>query len=430
MKISLLTTICCVIACSAFAQATVTVDVNKPGRAVSPTLWGIFFEDINLSADGGIYPELVRNRSFEDSDQPDHWNLSSAPGGQGAMSIDASEPLNALNRHSLRVKVDGAFTLENDGYWGMNIVKGDSDTFRFAARATDGFTNPVSVKIVSSSGNELAGGQISGLARNWRYHTLDLVASGSDPKAKLQISASGHGTLFLDMVSLTPKTTWRGHGLRVDLAEALDALHPSFMRFPGGNWIEGDDLAHMYHWKTTIGDIDARAPLWNTWGYNGSNSVPMQQVSLPSVGTAWHTVTLGFTGTNITVSYDTNQLISVTDGEATPYSSGGVCLDMWTATTKYFLGVDNVVVNSVVSNPQAIVPPPVIGLIYLTDGGSLVISWSAVSGNLYRLQFTEGFGSATWNDILPDVLATGPTVIVTNALGGSSQRFYRVLRGQ
>ena len=268
MKISLLTMAGCVIACSILAQATITVDADKPGHAVPPTLWGIFFEDINLSADGGIYPELVRNRSFEDSDQPDHWNLSSAPGGQGAMSIDASEPLNALNRHSLRVKVDGAFTLENDGYWGMNIVKGDSDTFRFAARATDGFTNPVSVKIVSSSGNELAGGQISGLARNWRYHTLDLVASGSDPKAKLQISASGHGTLFLDMVSLTPKTTWRGHGLRVDLAEALDALHPSFMRFPGGNWIEGDDLAHMYHWKTTIGDIDARTPLWNTWGYN------------------------------------------------------------------------------------------------------------------------------------------------------------------
>ena len=105
------------------------------------------------------------------------------------MSVDASEPLNPFNRHSLRVKVDGAFTLENDGYWGMNIVKGDRYTFRMAARATDGFTNPVSVKIVSSSGTELAGGEISGLAGNWRYHTLDLVASDSDPKAKLQISS-------------------------------------------------------------------------------------------------------------------------------------------------------------------------------------------------------------------------------------------------
>ena len=275
MKISLLTMAGCVIACSAFAQATITVDADKPGHAVPPTLWGIFFEDINLSADGGIYPELVRNRSFEDSDppspgsyggagQPDHWQLSNAAGGQSAMSVDASEPLNPLNRHSLRVKVDGGVTLENGGYSGMNIVKGDGYAFRLAARATDGFTNQVSVKIVSSTGNELAGGEISSLSGNWRYHTLDLVASDSDPRAKLQISAAGQGTLFLDMVSLMPKTTWKGHGLRVDLETALDALHPSFMRFPGGNWVEGDDLAHMYHWKTTIGDIDTRTPLWNT----------------------------------------------------------------------------------------------------------------------------------------------------------------------
>ena len=267
----------CLIAGSIFAQATITLDVNKPGHAVPPTLWGIFFEDINLSADGGIYPELVRNRSFEDSDQPDHWKLFDAAGGQGAMSVDASVPLNPLNRHSLRVKVDGAFTLENDGYWGMNIVRGDGYTFRCAARATDGFSGPVNVKIVSSSGSELAGGEILTLSGDWRYHTLELVASDSDPKAKLQISSAGSGTLFLDMVSLLPKTTSKGHGLRVDLAEALDALHPSFMRFPGGNWIEGDDFAHIYHWKTTIGDIDARTPLWNTWGYNTTQGLGFEE---------------------------------------------------------------------------------------------------------------------------------------------------------
>jgi len=277
MKTLFITAAGCLIACSILAQATITVDVNKPGHAVPPTLWGIFFEDINLSADGGIYPELVRNRSFEDSDQPDHWKLSNAAGGQSAMNVDDSAPLNPLNRHSLRVKVNGAFTLENEGYWGMNIVKGDSYTFRFAARATDGFTNPVNAKIVSSSGNELAGAEISRFAGNWRYHTLDLVAFDSDPKARLQISGSGQGTLFLDMVSLMPRTTWKGHGLRTDLAEALQALHPSFMRFPGGNWIEGDDLAHMYHWKTTIGDIDARTPLWNTWGYNTTQGLGFEE---------------------------------------------------------------------------------------------------------------------------------------------------------
>lgn len=251
-----------------FAQATITVNADKPGHAVSPWLWGIFFEDINLSADGGLYPELVRNRSFEDSDQPEYWTFASAVGGNSSAVIDHSRPLNTFNTHSLRVNVGGAFTLQNGGYWGMNIIQGDTYKLKLAARVEDGFDGPLTVKLISSTGAELASGQISGLSGNWRYHTLELPASGSDPKSQLQISSSGQGTLFLDMVSLIPKKTWKDHGLRPDLAQALADLHPSFMRFPGGNWIEGDDIAHMYHWKYTIGDIDSRTPLWNTWGYN------------------------------------------------------------------------------------------------------------------------------------------------------------------
>jgi len=252
-------------AISTHAQpAKISVAVDQPGHRISPTLWGIFFEDINLSADGGLYPELVRNRSFEDSDKPDFWSLS---GGSGTMTIDSSRPLNTMNLHSLRLNVVGAFALENDGYWGMNIVKGDSYMFKLAARAQN-FSGPLTVKIVSSAGRVLASGEISGFGNNWRYHTLDLTASDSDPKAHLEILGNGSGSLFLDMVSLLPDKTWKNHGLRTDLAESLDNLHPAFMRFPGGNWIEGDDLAHMYHWKYTIGDIDSRTPLWNTWGYN------------------------------------------------------------------------------------------------------------------------------------------------------------------
>lgn len=247
--------------------AKITVDAAHPAHPVSPMLWGIFFEDINLSADGGIYPELVRNRSFEDAAQPDFWKLTNATGGNSAMEIDSARPLNTFNVHHLRVNVDGGFTLENDGYWGMNVTKGDSYTFKAAARG-ERLSDPLTVKIVSSTGAVLASGEVSSIGNNWRYHTLDLTANDSDPKAHLEISGAGSGTLFLDMVSLMPAKTWKNHGLRVDLAESLDALHPSFMRFPGGNWIEGDDIAHMYHWKTTIGDIDARTPLWNTWGYN------------------------------------------------------------------------------------------------------------------------------------------------------------------
>jgi len=247
--------------------AKISVAVDQPGHKVSPMLCGIFFEDINLSADGGIYPELVRNRSFEDSDQPDYWKLTNADVGNSSMAIDSSRPLNPSNLHCLRVNAEGGFTLENDGYWGMNIVKGDGYAFKAAARE-ENFNDPLTVKIISSTGTVLAHGEVSGLTGRWHYHTLNLVASDSDPKAHLEISGAGGGVLFLDMVSLMPDKTWKNHGLRVDLSESLDALHSSFMRFPGGNWIEGNDLAHMYHWKSTIGDIDARTPLWNTWGYN------------------------------------------------------------------------------------------------------------------------------------------------------------------
>ena len=247
--------------------AKISISADQPGHRISPTLWGIFFEDINNSADGGIYPELVRNRSFEDSEQPDSWKFLGVADHDAKATIDESQPLNPYNRRSLRIQTDGFFTLENDGYWGMNIVAGDGYTLKLAAHTMDGFAGPLTVKILSSTDRVLASGTISGLAGGWKYHTLDLTATGSDTKARLQISGTGHGALFLDMVSLMPKKTWKNHGLRTDLAESINALRPSFVRFPGGCWVEGDDFAHMNHWKDTIGNIDTRKPLWNIWGY-------------------------------------------------------------------------------------------------------------------------------------------------------------------
>jgi alpha-L-arabinofuranosidase len=256
-----------------FAQASLTIDVDKPGHRISPALWGIFFEDINLSADGGIYPELVRNRSFEDSAQPDSWTLSDSNTGKSRIAIDSSQPLNPFNRHSLCVTLDGSVALENDGYWGMNLVQGDTYDFKLAARAADDFSGPLTVRMLSTSGHELAKGEVKGLGRKWRYHTLKLTPAASDPKARLQISAAGKGSFFLDMVSLMPEKTWKNHGLRTDLVESLDHLHPAFVRFPGGCWVEGDDFAHMNHWKRTVGNIDVREPLWNIWGYQATHGL-------------------------------------------------------------------------------------------------------------------------------------------------------------
>ncbi len=250
-------------AVTAAAQtARISVDAAHPGHPISPMLWGIFFEDINLSADGGIYPELVRNRSFEDGRRLEFWKVT----GDAKATIESSNPLNAQNPHYLQIDATGAFALANDGYWGMNIVQGESYNFRTALRS-DNFSKPINVRILNTNGTVLASGEVSA-SKTWSYQSLHLTASGSDPKAHLEISGDGIGALCLDMVSLMPDKTWKNHGLRMDLSESLDALHPAFMRFPGGNWIEGDDIAHMYHWKETIGDIDIRTPLWNTWGYN------------------------------------------------------------------------------------------------------------------------------------------------------------------
>jgi alpha-L-arabinofuranosidase len=253
--------------------ARITVETDRPGHKIPPTLWGIFFEDINLSADGGIYPEMVRNRSFEDGEQPTNWTLVKAPDSKTEMAIDSSKALNPFNRRSLRVRLDGTASLINEGYWGMNLVKGESYTLKLAARATNGFRGPLTVRLLGKADEKLAAGEITGLSGDWKYYSFTLTAAGSDAHARLELSASGEGTLFLDMVSLMPNKTWKGHGLRPDLAEALDGLKPSFVRFPGGCWVEGDDMARMYHWKKTIGDIALREPLWNIWGYNATHGL-------------------------------------------------------------------------------------------------------------------------------------------------------------
>jgi alpha-L-arabinofuranosidase len=259
------------------APATIIVQTDKPGHAVSPLLWGIFFEDINLAADGGLYPELVRNRSFEGSDALRHWKFTPAVEAGGASepspSIDESRPLNAFNRRSLHVRPGAGFTLENAGYWGMNLVAGEAYTFRVAARGAGDFKGALQVQLRDAAGAVIASGNLTGFGPDWKQHTLTLTPAKSDPRGSLRLVLSGSGSLFLDMISLMPEKTWEGHGLREDLAEAMNALKPAFFRFPGGCWVEGDDIAGAYRWKDTIGDIASRTPLENLWEYNATQGL-------------------------------------------------------------------------------------------------------------------------------------------------------------
>ncbi len=256
--------------------ASITVQADRPAHRISPTLWGIFFEDINLSADGGIYAELVRNRSFEDSDKPEHWTLLKR-GGEASMTVSqvnpmAADPTRTRNRRSLQLDIakagaDSPVALANDGYWGMAVKQGEQYDLTFFARAAAGFNGPLIATLESADGKVLAREQVAGIGAGWKQFRATFKLTATDPKARLVLSAAQPGTVWLDFVSLFPRATWKGHGLRPDLAEMLVGLKPAFVRFPGGCWVEGDTMREAYRWKETLGDPTERRLQWNIWQY-------------------------------------------------------------------------------------------------------------------------------------------------------------------
>ena len=254
-----------------------TVEVDKPGVKIAPTLWGIFYEEINCSGDGGLYAELIRNRNFEEKDKPDHWTLLCTGTSKAEMGIDTAQPLSEKNRKCLRLRVteagDGLVGVANGGWWGIWVQDGARYDLSFYARGSEGLTGPLTVTLESAAGNVYAEEKVEGLTAEWKKHTLTLKPKGTDPKARLVISVKQAGTLWLDVVSLCPKETWKGHGLRPDLAEMLNGLKPSFVRFPGGCWVEGDKMEFASRWKRTIGDIGDRWVQWNIWNFFATNGL-------------------------------------------------------------------------------------------------------------------------------------------------------------
>jgi alpha-L-arabinofuranosidase len=264
----------------AAGPATLTVEVDKPGVKVSPTLYGIFFEEINCAGDGGLYAELVRNRSFEDSDKPDHWSLLASAARKGEMAVDTSKPMTEKNRRSLRLAIakdgEGKVGVTNGGWWGIALAKGATYDLALWARAGDGFTGPIEVTLESADGKTAyAERKVEGLGADWKLFGLALVANAADPAARLAIRADRPGTVWLDMVSLFPRQTYknRPNGMRPDLAGMLADLRPAFVRFPGGCWVEGDTLAFAQRWKQTIGDLGDRRPQYNIWQYMSTNGL-------------------------------------------------------------------------------------------------------------------------------------------------------------
>ncbi len=259
------------------ATARLTVHADQTGPRISPTLYGIFFEEINCAGDGGIYAEMVRNRSFEDSNKPDHWSLVSPGDGQGEMAIEALEPQEGHNGRCLKLTVvtpGEGVGVENAGYWGMAVKAGQTYRCSLQAKAADDFAGTLAVSLRAKDGTVLARQVVPRLGEAWQTYELALVPKATDASVRLVVSASASGTVWLDMVSLFPHT-WknRPNGLRPDLARMLADLKPGFMRFPGGCWVEGDTLKYAYRWKETIGEPAERRNQYNIWRYYSTHGL-------------------------------------------------------------------------------------------------------------------------------------------------------------
>jgi len=239
-------------------DARIRVDAGERGVPISPVLWGIFFEEINHAGDGGLYAELVRNRSFEDANTPEGWSL--LPSSRSSqVAIDTTSPLHPRNLRSLRWEIgegEGSAHLANEGYWGIAVRAGRSYRLTFYARSNADFQGAVVVSLQSREGKVYALKRLSGFSSEWRPYTTVLRASGTAPQAQLVLSVDAPGVLWLDMVSLTPVDTFkrRPNGLRADLAQMLADLRPSFVRFPGGCFVEGNSVANALRWRDTVGD--------------------------------------------------------------------------------------------------------------------------------------------------------------------------------
>ena len=279
------------------APISVSVDLAQPGKPISPDLLGIFFEDINYAADGGLYAELVENRSFEysavvrnDWNPLTSWEPVSRGGARGSLKIMDAVPVHPNNPHYIVIDTQqpgGGYGLMNSGFDGIVVRKGE--TYDFSVSARQLFTGArwggsgrlegpsrLVVRLESASGDllaEEAALQVSG--RDWQRVTAAMTAERSDDEARLVLLSSTRGAIAVDVVSLFPRNTFKNrlNGLRADLAQTIADLQPKFVRFPGGCLVHGYGLGNMYRWEGTVGPIEQRRGQPNIWGYHQSGGL-------------------------------------------------------------------------------------------------------------------------------------------------------------
>ena len=249
----------------------ISVDVKKPGSPIQKTMYGIFFEDINYGADGGLYAEMVKNRSFEFPQSLLGWTTF------GNVEVKNDGPF-ANNPHYVRLSYPGhdekRTGMDNEGFFGFGLKKDADYRFSVWARAAAGnATESIRIEFIDPTSAILSTQNITVDSKEWKKYQVVLKSTTLEPKARLRIFLSSKGSLDLEHVSVFPVDTWKGreNGLRKDLAQALYDLKPGVFRFPGGCIVEGTEINDRYQWKNTVGQVENRKSNMNRWEYTFPN---------------------------------------------------------------------------------------------------------------------------------------------------------------
>ncbi|SFH34425.1 alpha-L-arabinofuranosidase C-terminal domain-containing protein [Pedobacter insulae] len=259
-------------------NTTITLHPNRT-KQISDMLVGVFFEDINYAADGGLYAELIQNRDFEyalsDKEGYDKtWTSKHSwliKGDQTSFTVDSVNPLHVNNPHYAVLTVkQGETTLSNQGFDGITLKKGEKYNLSLFTKTLAGKVNRISARLVANDGKILAQAILKLGHTNWKQVNASLLPNDNANNASLELTPMGNGTLAMDMISLFPTNTFkdRKNGLRADLAQTVAAINPRFVRFPGGCVAHGDGIHNIYRWKNTIGPLESRVPQRNLWGYH------------------------------------------------------------------------------------------------------------------------------------------------------------------
>jgi alpha-N-arabinofuranosidase len=259
-----------------------TLDLNQPKADVSPRLYGLMTEEINYSYDGGLYAELIRNRIFKDDPRtPVNWSVWKSADGKGSISLDTKNSINTALTVCLKLDVEknsGQVGVMNEGYWGIPVNPKTSYKASFYAKATDEAAGPLTVSITSADGVVTYAAVPVQLGKGgWKKYQVTLSTDGlvkPGTLGRFLITTKRAGSYWFNLVSLFPPTYHnRPNGNRNDIMQLMADMKPSFLRFPGGNFLEGDLFATRFPWKTTLGALEERPGHPGCWSYRASDGM-------------------------------------------------------------------------------------------------------------------------------------------------------------